>query len=153
MEMKMKAHCGGDELQIGTNTKVWGKLDGDHNTNRKKKKPLRPWFFDLMKTKAYLQPTTKMKNRNQNARWWQWKQNVRRWKVSWRQWCNSKMKPKAQVQKVWKQRHKKDMKTKKLKSLNLKLEPKPDFWEMLVLVLVLNLNHNRPNRVWLSPFF
>jgi hypothetical protein len=38
MEMKMKAHCGGDELQIGTNTKVWGKLDGDHNTNRKKKK-------------------------------------------------------------------------------------------------------------------
>jgi hypothetical protein len=39
-------------LQIGTNTRTHGKLDGD-NTNRNKKETLRPWFLNLMKTKAY----------------------------------------------------------------------------------------------------
>jgi hypothetical protein len=41
MKMKTGAHCGGIELQIGTNTRTHGKLDGD-NTNRNKKETLRP---------------------------------------------------------------------------------------------------------------
>ncbi len=43
-------------------------------------------------------------------------------------------------------------KDKKTKSLNPKLEPKLEFWEMSILVLVLNLNLNQPNQVQLSPF-
>jgi hypothetical protein len=49
--MKMRAHCGGNELQINTNIRAWGKLDG-YNTNINKTKTLRPWFLNLMKTKA-----------------------------------------------------------------------------------------------------
>ncbi len=39
--MKTKAHCGGNELQIDTNTRAQGKFDGD-NTNRNKKETLMP---------------------------------------------------------------------------------------------------------------
>jgi hypothetical protein len=39
--MKTKAHCCGNKLQINTNTRAQGKLDGD-NTNRNKKETLRP---------------------------------------------------------------------------------------------------------------
>jgi hypothetical protein len=36
--MKETTHCSGDKLQIGTNIRAWGKLDGDNNTNRYKNK-------------------------------------------------------------------------------------------------------------------
>lgn len=46
---------------------------------------------------------------------------------------------------------KKKQEKKNPKSLNPKLEPKPNFLEMSVLVLVLNLNLNWPNWVQLLP--
>ncbi len=36
--MKIRTHCGGDELQFGTNIEVLEKLDGDNNTNKNKNK-------------------------------------------------------------------------------------------------------------------
>jgi hypothetical protein len=38
MKMKMRTDCGGHKLQLGTNTKTLGKLDGANNTNRNKNK-------------------------------------------------------------------------------------------------------------------
>jgi hypothetical protein len=56
----MKTHCSGNELQIGMNTKTWGKFDGDNNTMETKQKTLSFDFLTWWRPKC---------NRNLQQRW------------------------------------------------------------------------------------